>query len=271
MTKSSKKMLLIGCGNMGYAILTGIINSEIYDKSNIIVSDKSEFCRKRAEDLGVTALENPGSALDSDLIILAVKPNALDLLSADIADSVNDQALIVSILAGKTIKTLEEKLPRCKKIIRVMPNTPALVGSGMSGICRSENVSQGEMDEILSIFSSFGKAYEVGEDMMDTVTGISGSGPAYAFMFIDGLAKAGVKNGMSEDEAKIFAAQTVFGAAEMVLSSSDSPEQLKINVCSPGGTTIEAVKVFEESGLYDIIDKAVAACIDKSRRMGKSE
>lgn len=270
MTDLNEKVLLIGAGNMGYAILAGMLKSGMYDKSRISVADKSEFCRKRAENLGVAALESPESALDSDLIILAVKPNALDLLAADIADKINDHALIVSILAGKTIKTLEEKIPRCKKIIRVMPNTPALVGYGMSGICRNENVTQGEMDEILTVFSSFGKAYEVNEDMMDTVTGISGSGPAYAFMFIDGLAKAGVKNGMSDDEAKLFAAQTVLGAAKMVLSSSESPEQLKINVCSPGGTTIEAVKVFEEAGLYDIIDKAVAACIDKSKRMGKS-
>ncbi len=270
-TVMSDKIALIGAGNMGYAILMGIIKSGCCEKSNIVAADKSEECRKRAASEGVLATPDPAVAVSgASLVILAVKPNAFDSLAVQIRGAIRPGAVIVSILAGKTIFELEAGLGEDKKIIRVMPNTPALVGCGMSGLCKNKNASGAEMEKVLEIFGSFGRAAEVDESLMDIVTGISGSGPAYAFMFIDGMMRAGIKRGMSGADAKLFAAQTVLGAAKMVLESEDSPEQLKINVCSPGGTTIEAVRVFEENDLYGIIDRAIDACVEKSRLMSKS-
>lgn len=266
----TKKAAVIGAGNMGYAILCGMAKSGIYDISSIVAAEKNEASRERADKLGIGTVQDPADAVKgAELVILAVKPNALEEVAARISGSIEKTAVIVSILAGKKLKTLERYFGEDAAIIRVMPNTPALIGCGVSGVCRNKNVTDSQLGKVISIFSSFGTAEEVGEELMDTVTGISGSGPAYAFMFIDGLARAGVENGMSEEQAKLFAAGTVLGAAKMVLESELSPEQLKINVCSPGGTTIEAVKVFENEDLYGMIGRAVDACIQKSKILGR--
>lgn len=267
-TTEIKNAAVVGLGNMGGAILGGIVSGGILPVENLRGADKADACRLKAESLGVEAYQEPSEAVkDADLVILAVKPQSLEALMSEIGE-VKKSAVIVSILAGKKIATLEGYFGADAKIVRVMPNTPALVGVGMSGICRNANVSDEELSKVVEIFSSFGKASVVDESLMDIVTGISGSGPAYVYMFIDGLIKAGIKGGMDEKSAKLFAAQTVKGAAEMVLRSDISPEQLKINVCSPGGTTIEAVKLLEEQKFEDIIMQAVKACEDKSRLMG---
>ncbi|MCD7846547.1 MAG: pyrroline-5-carboxylate reductase [Oscillospiraceae bacterium] len=270
MGTSIKKAAIVGLGNMGGAILNGVVSGGILPAEAIMGADKSDICRMKAEKLGVRAVPDAGEAVsDADLVILAVKPQSLEALMSGIGE-VKKSAVIVSILAGKKISTLEGFFGSDAKIVRVMPNTPALVGVGMSGICRNQNVSDEEMSKVVEIFSSFGKAAVVDESLMDIVTGISGSGPAYVYMFIDALIKAGVAGGMDEASAKLFAAQTVKGAAEMVLKSDISPEQLKINVCSPGGTTIEAVKVLEEQGFENIVVKAVEACEEKSKLMAQS-
>lgn len=264
------KLSIIGAGNMGFAILSGIIKSGICRPKEISVADKSEPCRKRAENLGANVFESAAEAVSgAEYVILAVKPQGFGDISREVATSLKKEAVITSILAGKRIETYEAAFGSNSKIIRVMPNTPAMAGMGMSGLCRNANVSDDEFWFILSVFSSFGAAREVPEELMDTVTGISGSGPAYVYMFISGLIKAAVKNGMSEEDAKVFAVQTVLGSAKLAMESEDSPEQLKIKVCSPGGTTIEAVKVFEECGLEDIIVKAVDACINRSKELSR--
>lgn len=264
------KLSIIGSGNMGFAILSGIIKSGVCRPEEIAVADKSETCRTRAEGLGVNVFANAAEAVSgAEYVILAVKPQGFGDISREIATSLKKGVVITSILAGKRIETYEAAFGSDAKIIRVMPNTPAMVGMGMSGLCRNANVSDGEFGFILSVFSSLGEAKEVPENLMDAVTGISGSGPAYVYMFISGLIKAAIKNGMSEEDAKTFAIQTVLGAAKLAMESEDSPEQLKIKVCSPGGTTIEAVKVFEECGLEDIICRAVDACVNRSAELSK--
>lgn len=267
---SSKKIALLGAGNMGRAIVLGMLASGKYSPDNIAAADKAEPCRQILISNGISAFESSAEATKgADIIILATKPNGLEALADEMRYCIKDGAVLVSICAGKTIASLEALFGSDKKIVRVMPNTPAMVGEGMSALCANSNVTQTELGEVCDIFSSFGHTEVVDEDMIHTVIGISGSGPAYAFMFIDCLAKAGAEHGMSEEQAKKFAAQTVLGAAKMVLESDISPEQLKINVCSPGGTTIEAVKVFEECDLEGIVKKAVTACIDKSKWMSK--
>ncbi len=264
----NRKIAFLGAGNMGRAIALGMLASGKFEAKNIVAADKAEVCRSILAEKGVLTYESASDAVKgADIIILAVKPNGLEALSLEINGLIKDGAILVSICAGKTIATLEKLFGSDKKIVRVMPNTPATVGEGMSALCQNENVTADELDEIKDIFSSFGYAEVVSEEMIHTVIGVSGSGPAYAFMFIDAMAKAGVKHGMSEEQAKKFAAQTVLGAAKMVLESDISPEQLKINVCSPGGTTIEAVKVFDERDLVGIVEEAMTACIDKSKKM----
>lgn len=265
---NNKKIALLGAGNMGRAIVLGMLASGKYTAENISAADKAEVCRNILADKGVATFEHSADAANgADIVIMATKPNGLETLASEMKASIKEGAVLVSICAGKTIASLEALFGEDKKIVRVMPNTPAMVGEGMSALCANKNVLSKELDEIVAIFSSFGYAEVVEEDLIHTVTGVSGSGPAYAFMFIDCLAKAVVDHGMTEEQAKKFAAQTVLGAAKMVLESDVSPKQLKINVCSPGGTTIEAVKVFEECDLEGIVKKAVTACIEKSKKM----
>ncbi len=265
---SNKIIALLGAGNMGRAIVLGMLASGKYEAENIAAADKAEPCRLILAEKGITTFESSADATNgADIVILATKPNGLEALAGEMKSNIKDGAVLVSICAGKTIASLESLFGSDKKIVRVMPNTPAMVGEGMSALCANKNVTDDELDEIRAIFSSFGFAEVVEEEMIHTVTGVSGSGPAYAFMFIDCLAKAVVDHGMAPELAKKFAAQTVLGAAKMVLESDVSPEQLKINVCSPGGTTIEAVKVFDECDLEGIVKKAVTACIEKSKRM----
>lgn len=267
---SGAQVALIGAGNMGYAILKGMLDAGLYPPQSVFVADKSAVCLERAKKLGVKVSDDAAAAVaGAKTVIFAVKPNAFAQTAEQVKDSIPADAVIVSILAGKKISVIDEALGGGRKVVRVMPNTPALVGCGMSGVCAAESVSSDDVSSVIKIFSCFGRAVQTDESMMDTVTGISGSGPAYAFMFIDAMAKSAVRHGMSEEQAKLFSAQTVLGAAKMVLESDESPEQLKINVCSPGGTTIEAVKVFEQSGLYQIVDSAIDACIEKSKKMSE--
>ncbi|MBF4675588.1 pyrroline-5-carboxylate reductase, partial [Clostridioides difficile] len=177
--------------------------------------------------------------------------------------------IIVSIAAGKTIESLESFIGSDKKIVRVMPNTPALVGEGMSALCKNSNVTDEELNMIKALFESFGEAEIVSEYLMDTVTGISGSSPAYVFMFIEAMADAAVLAGMPRQQAYKFASQAVMGSAKMVLETGKHPGELKDMVCSPAGTTIEAVKVLEEEGFRAAVIKSIVACIDKSKDMSK--
>lgn len=177
---------------------------------------------------------------------------------------------MVSIAAGKSIDALSNAFGKEVKLIRIMPNTPALVGEGMSAISANEKVTEAEKEKVIEIFNSFGKCEEVSESLMDTVTAVSGSSPAYVFMFIEAMADAAVVGGMPRDKAYIFAAQAVLGSAKMVLDTKKHPGVLKDMVCSPAGTTIEAVSVLEEKGMRDAVISAMKVCMEKSKEMGKN-
>jgi pyrroline-5-carboxylate reductase len=178
--------------------------------------------------------------------------------------------VFVSIAAGVGIDWLTRVLGEDAKIIRVMPNTPAMVGEGMSALARSGSVTDAEFDAVKGVFGAVGRVAEVSEDQLDAVTGISGSSPAYVYMYMQALIESGIRHGLDEKDARLMAAQSTLGAAKMVLENEDvSAEQLRINVCSPGGTTIEAVHVLEGEGFMDTIKRAVYACVEKSKRMRK--
>ncbi|MGN0150226.1 MAG: pyrroline-5-carboxylate reductase [Clostridia bacterium] len=260
----------IGSGNMGSAIIGGIVSNNIFAPGDILVSDINKAGLKAVnEKYGVlTTEDNKETAAKADILFLAVKPNIVYKVIDEIKDTVNKNAVIVSIVAGQSISKLAAAFECGIKIIRVMPNTPALVGEGMAAISVSENVSEAEKENILQIFNSFGKAELVPEYLMDAVTAVSGSSPAYVFMFIEAMADAAVMGGMPRNQAYTFAAQAVLGSAKMVLETGKHPGELKDMVCSPAGTTIEAVGVLEETGLRSSVIKAVTACIEKSKKMG---
>lgn len=243
-----KTIGMIGCGNMGGAMLGGIIKSNIVSQNQIYVADLNEKALKETnEKYGVnTTTDNIELAKVSDIIILALKPDLYPIVINQIKNHVKDNVIVVTIAAGKDIKGTTEMFGKDIKVVRVMPNTPALVGEGMSALCPNHMITDEDLKDITSIFESFGKSEIVKESLMDVVTSVSGSSPAYVFMFIEAMADAAVLDGMPRNQAYKFASQSVLGAAKMVLETGIHPGQLKDMVCSPGGTTIEAVSVLEE-------------------------
>ena len=266
-----KKIGFIGAGNMGGAILGGILKSKMMDNEHIMASAKSERTMERLKkeyNVHVTK-DSKEEAEFSDLIVIGVKPNIYDEVLEEIKDVIDDKKIIITIAAGKTIESVENIIGNDKKIVRTMPNTPSLVGEGMTSLSPNKNISKEELDFVKSLFDSLGKSEVVNEDLIHAVIGASGSSTAYAFMFIEAIADGAVRAGMPRDKAYKFAAQGVLGAAKMVLEEDKHPGELKDMVCSPGGTTIEAVKVLEEEKFRGAVIKAVEACVNKSIEMSK--
>ncbi len=259
----------IGLGNMAKALMGGIISKGIYDPADIIGSDPMDAARESAaKKFGIQVRDNNADvARDADVILLAVKPQFLKVAIADIMDEVNENKLIISIAAGKTLGWIAKEFEKEVKVVRVMPNTPALVGEGCAAVCPNNLCSEDDLNIALEILRSCGTANVVTENLMDVVTGISGSSPAYVFMFIEAMADAAVLGGMTRKQAYEFAAQAVLGSAKMVLETGKHPGELKDRVCSPAGTTIEAVKVLEESGFRGIVMDAVDAAILRSKEL----
>lgn len=258
----------IGMGNMGSAMLSGLTKK--YGTEQIVFSehDKRKM-KKKAEETGVACLEtNREVALDCKYIILAVKPAAYEKVFREIRDNIDYSKVIISIAPGFTIEELKSMAGRDIRVVRAMPNTPAMVGEGMTGVCFDENeFSDAEIRDIEGFFNSFGKMCRVEEKLMSAVTCASGSSPAYVYMFIEALADSVVKYGMPRQTAYEFVAQTVLGSAKMVLETGEHPGKLKDNVCSPGGTTIAAVEALEENGLRNSLFKATEKCYRKCEHL----
>lgn len=266
-----KKIGFIGGGNMAKAIIGGLVKSGQVAPSNIWVFDrKAEANEALAREYGIQAAESAEAlAREVDILFGAVKPNVILKVLKDVASQLKKEALVVSIAAGVTLDSLATVLGHDRKIVRVMPNTPALVNEGMTSITPNVLVEQAEIDEVVTIFESFGKAAVVSEYLIHPVVGVSGSAPAYVFMFIEAMADAAVLGGMPRAQAYQFAAQAVKGSAQMVLETGKHPAELKDMVCSPGGTTIEAVKVLEEKGFRAAVMEAMQQCMAKSEALSK--
>ena len=266
-----RKIGFIGCGNMGTAMMGGIIKSGLLDPSDVFISDmNAERLQTVEAKYGVnTSTDNSFVAKNSDIIVMAVKPNIFSMVLEGINDDIDSGKIILSIAAGKTIGDIENVVGSDKKIVRTMPNTPALVGEGMTAVCPNSNVKEDELAQIDQLLQSFGKTQVVAEYLMDAVIGISGSSPAYVFMFIEAMADAAVMAGLPRDSAYKMAAQAVLGSAKMVLETGKHPGELKDMVCSPGGTTIEAVAELEKTGLRASVISGVQKCIEKSIKMSK--
>lgn len=269
----------IGTGNMGAALIEGYLSVAMDRASHIFAYDKdSERLSVFAKKTGIQPCRKAQEvAENSQILILSVKPGNMEDAIKEIAPALMwDQTVIVSIAAGISIEWIETMCRRNSgnqsveaKVVRVMPNTPALVGKGMTAVARNKAVSDEEFQSVLALFLSVGRVEEVPESLMDCVTGVSGSSPAYVYLFIEALADAAVALGMARKQAYTFAAQAVLGSAEMVLSTGQHPGELKDMVCSPGGTTIEAVKALEKNGFRNAVQEAVFAAAEKSKRMTK--
>lgn len=263
------KLGFIGTGNMAGAIMGGIIQKQIFRPEEIIGSDISEKGRERVREqygIAVTA-ENREVAEKAEILILSVKPQFYPEVIAEIRECIKPEQLIITIAPGKTLEWLQEQFGRRVKLVRTMPNTPAMVGEGMTAVCCSEEVTEEELEKVMNILGAFGKAEIVPERLMDVVVSVSGSSPAYVFILIEAMADAAVADGMPRAQAYAFAAQAVYGSAKMVLETGKHPGELKDMVCSPAGTTIEAVRVLEEKGMRSAVIEAMKACTEKSRNL----
>lgn len=269
MKKGKKTIGCLGAGNMGGAILSRLAESmdpgllAVYD---IDAGKAAAISRKAGITASLSSEELSGA---SDVIIIAVKPDAVASALGDIKSAVSSDTIIVSIAAGVSIGSMEKILGGSAKIVRVMPNTPAMVGEGMSVLSPNKNIDDDSLLEVEQIFSKIGRVLVLPEKLMDAVTGLSGSGPAYVFTFIQALADGGVKLGIPRDKALVLAAQTVLGSAKYVLESGGDPMSLRGKVTSPGGTTIEGIHVLERSGFAGIVMDAVEKAAQKSQRLGE--
>lgn len=261
------KLGFIGCGNMAAAMIGGITANKICKADDIMVSDSYiPTLEKVKENLQVRiSKDNKAVAEESDLLFLAVKPQYYETVINEIKEYIKDNQIIVTIAPGKTLSWLSEVFGRPLKIVRTMPNTPALVCEGITGVCSNELVTEKELESVCSILRGFGKVEILPEKLMDVVVSVSGSSPAYVFMFIEAMADAAVADGMPRAQAYQFAAQAVYGSAKLVLDTGKHPGELKDMVCSPGGTTIEAVRVLEQKGFRSAVIEAMKACTTKSK------
>ena len=265
----SRKIGFIGCGNMGSAIVGGLIKSNFQSADDIIISTRTEKSADKLKDelkVNVTT-DNKVVAKQADILFLAVKPNLYKKVVEEIKEELTTDKLIITIAAGITIKDIEYWLGEGYRIVRTMPNTPALVGKAMSAICCNSKVTKDELQFVMNMYNSFGECVELAEKDFHAFTALCGSSPAYVFIFIEAMADAAVKLGIPRAKAYTMAAQSVFGSAKMVLDTGKHPAELKDMVCSPAGTTIDAVAVLEKEGFRNAVIEAVVKCAEKSKSM----
>lgn len=262
------ELALIGTGNMGQALVRGFLRQNLITGSSIRLFDtEQEKAAAFAGEIGAVTFESAALAVTgADIVLLAVKPQVIEQAIASFSAQMQDKTLLLSIAAGVSLKRLRLLTGPLPAIARVMPNTPAMVGSGVSAVCY-DRASEQQRQYVESLLASCGLVFNIQEKQMDAVTGLSGSGPAYVMMMIEAMADGGVLEGLNRDAAIKMAAMTLMGSAQMVLETGTHPAVLKDQVCSPGGTTIEAVMVLEESGLRAALINAVSTAAAKSRQM----
>ncbi len=266
-----KKIAFLGGGNMAEALIKGVIAAGTAKPDQILATDVSPDRREHLKKAYGIIIQktNADAARVGDIIVLSVKPQVIEKVLAEIENVVDNNKLVISIAAGIAIARIEKTLRNGSRVVRVMPNTPALVLAGAAAIAGGKFATNGDMALAQDIFNSVGRAVVVEEKLMDAVTGLSGSGPAYVFMIIDALSDAGVKAGLPRQLALELAAQTVFGSAKMVLETKEHPGKLRDMVTSPGGTTIEGLHALEKGKLRATLMNAVEAATARSKELGK--
>jgi pyrroline-5-carboxylate reductase len=265
-----KKVGFIGGGKMGGVLAAGIVSHRLVPASHVIVAD---VVKERLDELAktygiVVTQDNKRVAREADILILAVKPQNMGEILSELAPVVGKSHLVISIAAGIPIKFIEERLKKGVRVIRAMPNTPALIGEGMAALAGSATATQTDLAQARQIFDSVGLTVVVKEELMNAVTGLSGSGPAYGFIIIEALSDAGVRMGLSRDIALKLAAQTMLGAAKLCLKGDKHPGELKDMVTSPAGTTIAGIKALEEGKIRATLMAAVEAATLRAKELG---
>jgi pyrroline-5-carboxylate reductase len=260
----------IGGGNMAEAIVRGLLAGDVAPGNIMIAEPIIQRREYLSETYGIRTVENNRDAVGfGEIVLLAIKPQVcLDALSALTGD-ISSGKLFISIMAGVKTKTIESALAQGARVVRVMPNTPALVLKAASAVAPGANATEDDVAITLEIFNLLGTAHTIAEKLLDAVTGLSGSGPAYVYTFIEALSDAGVKNGLPRDIATRLAAQTVFGAAGMVLETREHPAILREKVTSPGGTTIAGLHILEQRGFRGTVMSAVDTATARSEELGK--
>lgn len=263
----TKKIGIIGCGNMGGAILYGALKSGVLPKENAYVYDINPAMMEKAEKWGVNLAANDEEVCNSaDIILLAVKPqNAAEALA--MCKGALDGKAVMSIVAGVTVTRLQNMINGTPRILRIMPNTPAMVYEGAFALCSDNDFTEEELETAKSIYETIGIVEMIPEHLIDTVCGLSGGGPAYAAMFIEAMADGGVKQGLPRATAYRLAAQTCLGTAKMILETGIHPGELKDMVTSPGGTTIEGCEALERGGMRAAVIDCINVATEKSKRL----
>ncbi len=266
-----KKIAFLGTGNMAEAMVKGLLRAGTAAKEEILCTEpRPERREEIASRYGVLVTgDNRAATEQADVVVLSVKPQVMDALLEEIAPAIDHRKLVISIAAGISIAKIARKLGTGVRIVRTMPNTAVLVGEGASALARGAHATDEDLAQARALFRAVGSAHVVEEPLLDAVTGLSGSGPAFIFMAIEALADGGVKVGLARPIAMALAAQTVLGAAKLVLETGEHPGRLKDQVTSPGGTAIAGVHALEEGGLRAALIGAVEAATRRSRELGE--
>ena len=267
----TEKIGVIGAGKIGSAIARGIIRAGLVKKENVMASDVSDELRQAiARDLDIKVTPDNGALCDfAEITILAVKPQIVDPVAREIAKKLGKSKLLISVAAGVPLGRIETHLEPGARVVRVMPNIPCVVGAGAAGFAGGAHATAADLEKVGAILNSFGVGLAVEEKYLDAVTGLSGSGPAYVFLFMEALADGGVQVGLSRDVALKLAMQTVYGAARMALESNKHLSELKDEVTSPGGTTIAGLYAMEQNGFRGTVMDAVVNATKRSQELGK--
>jgi pyrroline-5-carboxylate reductase len=268
----SQRIGMLGAGNMAGALIRGLLASKSVTAEQIVASDvRAEHLKELETKYGIkTFSDNRELAAVSNLVVLAVKPQVIDRVLDQMADSFAPDTLLVSIAAGVPIRSLEARLPAHVRVVRAMPNTAAIALAGATGIAPGSRATQTDIDITQALFAAVGRSVVLDESLIDAVTGLSGSGPAYIMVIIEALADGGVKVGLHRDTALLLAAQTVYGSAKLLLETGEHPGRLKDLVTSPGGTAIAGLHTLETGGIRRTLIDAVESAAKRAAELGEA-
>ena len=268
---TKKSIGFVGAGNMAEAMIRGLLRGKVFAPGQVTASaPREERRRELAEKYAIRMTQENREAASQSIVVLSVKPQILSRVLDEISDSIRAESLVISIAAGVPVAAIQAKLRTGTRVVRAMPNTPALVDAGATAIAGGEHAQESDLEDAKRIFDAVGLTVILDESLLDAVTGLSGSGPAYVFLILEALSDAGVKVGLSRRTSQLLAAQTLLGSAKLLLETNEHPGKLKDMVTSPGGTAITGLHTLEHGGVRTTLMNAVEAATRRSRELGEN-
>ena len=268
---ANKSISFIGAGNMAEAMIRGLLHGKVFEPERVTASGpRDERRRELSEKFGIRTTADNREASNADIVVLSVKPQILSRVLDEVAEAIPADCLVISIAAGVPVAAIQSRLAAGARVVRAMPNTPALVDAAATAIARGEHARESDLEDAKRIFDAIGITVVLEESQLDAVTGLSGSGPAYVFLILEALSDAGVKVGLSRRTSQLLAAQTLLGSAKLLLETNEHPGRLKDMVTSPGGTAITGLHTLENGGLRTTLMNAVEAATRRSRELGEA-